>query len=61
MTEETKSPGARRSEILAGQMRQAASTNNGAAICSAYVETAEKLLAENPEMSQTEKQHHHGA
>jgi hypothetical protein len=61
MTEETKSPGARRAEILAAEMRCAAITKNGAAIGHAYVETAKKLLAENSEMSSVEKQAHHGA
>jgi len=61
MTEEMKSGGARRGEILAAEIRHATITNNGAAICSAYVETAKKLLAEYPDMSPTEKQAHHGA
>jgi hypothetical protein len=61
MTDDTKSPGARRGEILSAEVKRAASAKNGLAICNAYVETAKKLLAENPAMSLKEKQVHHGA
>ena len=59
MPEETKFTVARRGEILAAEIRRAASSNNGASVCDAYVETAKKLLAENPDMSLTEMRFHY--
>ncbi len=40
-------------------MRRAADTRNAAEICTAYVKTARKILAEFPNMSAEEKQVHY--
>jgi hypothetical protein len=59
MAEEKKSSGTRRAEILAAEIRLAASRKSDP--CAAFVETAKKIVSEFPDMSPTEKQIHYGA
>jgi hypothetical protein len=59
MAEEKKSSGTHRAEILAAELRLAASLNTDP--CVAFVETAKKIVAEFPDMSPAEKQVHYGA
>jgi hypothetical protein len=59
VAEEPKSSGTRRSEILRAEMRHAADSRDIAGICTAYVKTAVRILAEFPNMSSEEKQIHY--
>ena len=59
MVEAQKSSGSRRSEILHAEMRQAADSRDVAGICTAYVKTALRILAEFPNMSPEEKHMHY--
>jgi hypothetical protein len=59
MAETQKSSETRRSEILQAEMRQAADSRDVAGICTAYVRTAYRILAEFPNMSAQEKQTHY--
>jgi hypothetical protein len=59
MAEVQKSSGTRRSEILQAEMRHAADSRDIAGICTAYVKTAVRILAEFPNMSAEEKRIHY--
>jgi hypothetical protein len=54
MTEAEKWLATRRDQILAAEIRLAANRKNDP--CTAFIETAKKLVAEYPDLSPTEKQ-----
>jgi glycyl-tRNA synthetase beta subunit len=57
--EEPKTSETRRSEILQAEIRQAADSRNVEGICTAYLRTAVRNLAEFPNMTAEEKQVHY--
>jgi hypothetical protein len=59
MAEDPKSSVTRRSEILQAERRHAADSRDVAGICTAYLKTAVRMLAEFPSMSAEEKQIHY--
>jgi hypothetical protein len=59
VAETQKSSATRRTEILHAEMLQAADSRDAAAICTAYVRTAHRILAEFPNMSAQERQIHY--
>jgi hypothetical protein len=56
VAETKKSQGKYWGEILDSELARAARTCDGAALCNAFVETARKVVAEDPDMTINEKE-----